>query len=154
MKSDFDFVNSPDFNDKSSKEMLEEFLDSCPVVSGDVYANFYGAYFPAMIKILPTSAKVFLWMVFNVELNNGRVIIQSLAVERLLKECEISRVAYFNSLRDLKKHNVIRGCRAVYYINPQFAWRGTYKHRRLFMEQYPYIQNERLTKNGTKTAEF
>lgn len=154
MKNDFEFGGAVEFGDKTTQEMLDEFLDSCPVVSDDVYANLYGGCFSAMSKILPRSVTVFLWMVFNCELNNGRIIIQSLAQKRLLKECGISQVTYFNCLRDLKKNNMIRGFRAVYYINPKFAWRGTHKHRQMFIEQYPYIQNERIMKNDIKTADF
>lgn len=150
MINEFELTGAAEFGGKTAEEILEEFYDSCPVVSDDVYANFYGAFFTAMTKILPTSAIVFLWMVFNCELNNGRIIIQSLTQKRLLKECGISQVTYFNCLRDLKKNNAIRGCRAVYHINPKFAWRGTHKHRQMFIEQYPYIQNERILKNDIK----
>lgn len=154
MNNDFEIAGQSEFCEKTAAELLEEFLDSCPVVSDDVYANFYGACFPAMMKLLPKSVSVFLWMAFNCELNNGRVIIQSLAQKRLLKECGISQVTYFSCLRDLKRNNAIRGCRAVYYINPRFAWRGNHKCRQLFIEQYPFIQNERLIKNDLKTTEF
>lgn len=150
MKNEFDFTGAAEFDGKTAEGMLNDFLDSCPVVSDDVYANLYGACFPAMSKILPKSFTVFLWMLFNCELNNGRIIIQSLAQKRLLKECGIPQVTYFNCLRDLKRNNMIRGFRAVYYINPKFAWRGTHKHRQMFIEQYPYIQNERVLKNDMK----
>lgn len=154
MKNDFEFAGPSEFDEKTPEELLEDFLDACPVVSDDVYVNFYGGCFPAMMKMLPTSAKVFLWMAFNVELNNGRVTIQSLAQKRLLKECGISQVSYFKCLQDLKKHGAIRGCRAVYYLNPKFVWRGAHKHRMMFIEQYPYIQNERLCRKGFKTTDF
>lgn len=150
MSNDFEITGQTEFGGKTAEELLEEFLDECPIVSEDAYVNFYGACFPAMMKILPTSMRVFLWMVFNCELNKGRVTIQSLTQKRLLKECEISQVAYFKSLRDLRKHNMIRGCRAIYYINPRFAWRGTHRDKMRFIEQYPYIQNERLTKSALK----
>lgn len=154
MSNDFEITGQTEFGSKTAEELLEEFLDECPIVSEDAYVNFYGACFPTMMKILPTSVKVFLWMVFNCELNKGRVTIQSLAQKRLLKECEISQVAYFKSLRDLRKHNMIRGCRAIYYINPRFAWRGTHKDKMRFIEQYPYIQNERLTKGVLNALEI
>lgn len=157
MNDGFEITGRSDFDSKTSEELLEEFMDECPIVSDDVYINFYGACFPAMMKILPTSMRIFLWMVFNCELNKGRVTIQSLTQKRLLKECGISQVAYFNCLRDLKKHNMIRGCRAIYYINPKFAWRGTHHNRQRFIEQYPLIQNKRLPKNNPndlKTTEF
>lgn len=154
MSNDFEITGQTEFGGKTAEELLEEFLDECPIVSEDAYVNFYGACFPAMMKILPTSVKVFLWMVFNCELNKGRVTIQSLTQKRLLKECEISQVAYFKSLRDLRKHNMIRGCRAIYYINPRFAWRGTHRDKMRFIEQYPYIQNERLTKGVLKALEI
>lgn len=143
-----------EFSGKTAQEILDEWLDECPIVSDGVYVNFYGASFTTFMKILPTSMKVFLWMVFNSELEKGRVTIQSLTQKRLLKECQISQVAYFKSLRDLKANNMIRGFRAVYFINPNFAWRGTHKNRMRFIEQYPYVQNERLTKNDIKTENF
>lgn len=146
MINEFETAGKAEFGGKTAEELLEEWLDECPVVADGVYVNFYGASFTSFMKILPTSMKVFLWMVFNSELEKGRVTIQSLAQKRLLKECGISQVAYFKCLRDLKKNNMIRGFRAVYYINPNFAWRGTHRNRLRFVEQYPYIQNERLPK--------
>jgi hypothetical protein len=146
MSNELEVIGQTEFGEKTAEELLEEFLDECPIVSEDVYANFYGGCFPAMMKILPTSVKVFLWMVFNCELNKGRVTIQSLTQQRLLKECGISQVAYFNCLRDLKKNNMIRGCRAIYFINPKFAWRGTHRDRIRFIDQYPFVQNERLAR--------
>lgn len=154
MINEFEVTGKAEFDNKTPEELLEEWLDECPIVSDGVYVNFYGASFTTFMKILPTSMKVFLWMVFNSELEKGRVTIQSLAQKRLLKECNISQIAYFKSLRDLKANNMIRGFRAIYYINPNFAWRGTHRNRLRFIEQYPYIQNERLTKNDTKTENF
>ena len=154
MNNDFEVTGKAEFENKTAEELLDEFLDGCPIVSDDVYVNFYGASFTAFMKILPTSMRVFMWMVFNSELDKGRVTIQSLTQKRLLKECNISQIAYFKSLRDLKANNMIRGFRAVYFINPRFAWRGSHKNRMRFIEQYPYIQNTRLTKNDLKTTEF
>jgi hypothetical protein len=154
MNNEFELMGKSEFSGKTAQEILDEWLDECPIVSDGVYVNFYGASFTTFMKILPTSMRVFLWMVFNSELEKGRVTIQSLAQKRLLKECNISQVAYFKSLRDLKKHNMIRGFRAVYYINPNFAWRGTHVNRMRFVNQYPYIQNARLSKNDIKSAIF
>lgn len=153
MNNEFDITGQSEFDNKTTEEMLEEFMNSCPV-SDDVYVNFYGASFLAMMKVLPTSVRVFMWMTYNCELNKNRVTIQSLTQKRLLKECGISQITYFNCLRDLKKHNVIRGCRAIYYINPKFAWRGTHQNRMKFIEQYPFIQNKRLPKNEFQTTDF
>jgi hypothetical protein len=154
MNNEFESMGKSEFSGKTAQEILDEWLDECPIVSDGVYVNFYGASFTTFMKILPTSMKVFLWMVFNSELEKGRVTIQSLTQKRLLKECQISQVAYFKCLRDLKANNMIRGFRAVYFINPNFAWRGTHKNRMRFIEQYPYVQNERLTKNAIKTENF
>lgn len=154
MNNDFEITGKAEFDDKTPDELLEEFLAGCPIISDDVYVNFYGACFTTFMKIKPTSMRVFLWMVFNSELEKGRVTIQSLAQRRLLKECNISQVAYFNSLQDLKANNMIRGFRAVYYINPRFAWRGTHRNRQRFIEQYPYIQNKRITKNDLGNDKF
>lgn len=145
MRNKNDFGIPPEFGGKTAEEELQEFLDECPVTD-DAYVNIYGAYYSVMRKILPTSKDVFLWMVFNTEPDRGRVTIQSLAQQRLLNELSISRVTYFNCLRDLKKHNVIRGFRAIYFINPRFAWKGSSKRRHAFMSQYPYIQNEPLSR--------
>lgn len=153
MRNKNDFKIPPEFGGKTAEEELEEFLNECPITE-DAYVNIYGAYYSVMRKILPTSKDVFLWMAFNSEPDRGRVTIQSLAQQRLLKELGISQVTYFNCLRDLKKHDVIRGFRAVYFINPKFAWRGSNRRRHQFMSQYPYVQNKRLTKNDLKTTEF
>lgn len=145
MRNNDDFKIPPEFGGKTAEEELEEFLNECPITE-DAYINIFGAYYSVMRKILPTSKDMFLWMVFNSEPDRGRVTIQSLAQERLLKELGISRVTYFSCLRDLKKHNVIRGFRAIYFINPRFAWKGSNKRRHAFMSQYPYIQNEPLNR--------
>lgn len=154
MNNDFEVTGKAEFDGKTAEELLEEFYDGCPIFSDDVYVNFYGACFTTFMKIKPASMRVFIWMVFNSELEKGRVTIQSLTQKRLLKECKISQVSYFTCLRDLKKHNMIRGFRAVYYINPRFAWRGTHRNRMRFIEQYPYIQNERITKKDLQNDEF
>ena len=154
MDNNFELTGKAEFDNKTPDELLEEFLDGCPIISDDVYVNFYGACFTTFMKIKPASMRVFLWMVFNSELEKGRVTIQSLAQKRLLKECNIYQIAYFNSLQDLKKNNMIRGFRAVYYINPRFAWRGTHRNRMRFIEQYPYIQNERITRKDLQNDGF
>jgi hypothetical protein len=143
MKNKNDFSIPPEFGGKTAEEQLDDFMDECPVTD-DAYVNFYGAYYSVMRKILPTSKDVLIWMVFNCEPDKGRVFIQSLTRNRLLKELGISQVTYFKCLRDLRKHDVIRGLNAIYYINPRFVWRGTNKRRLIFMSQYPHIQCDRL----------
>ena len=142
MRRKNDFGPSPEFSDKTAEEQLEEFMDECPVTE-DAYINFYGAYYSVMRKILPTSKDVLIWMAFNCEPDKGRVFIQSLTRDRLLRELKISLVTYFKCLRDLRDHDAIRGFNAIYYINPRFLWRGTNKRRLIFMSQYPYIQSDR-----------
>lgn len=153
MRNKNDFSIPPEFGGKTAEQRLAEFLDACPVTD-DAYINVYGAYYSVMNKILPTSRVVFIWLAFNSEADRGRVTIQSLAKERLLKECGISQVTYFKCLRDLKKYDVIRGFNAIYYINPKFTWKGSNKRRHIFMSEYPYIQNERLSRKDLKTTEF
>ena len=153
MRNKNDFSIPPEFGGMTAEERLEKFLEECPVTD-DAYINIFGAYYSVMGKILPTSRVVFIWLAFNSEPDRGRVIIQSLAQQRLLKECGISQVTYFKCLRDLKKHDVIRGFNAIYYINPKFAWRGGNKRRHIFMSEYPYIQNERLSRKEFKTTDF
>lgn len=142
MRKNNDLYPSPEFCDKTAEEQLEEFMDECPVTA-DAYINFYGAYYSVMRKILPTSKDVLIWMAFNCEPDKGRVFIQSLTRDRLLRELGISLVTYFKCLRDLRDHDAIRGFNAIYYINPRFVWRGTNKRRLIFMSQYPYIQSDR-----------
>lgn len=153
MRNIDDFEIPPEFGGKTAEEQLDEFLDECPMTD-DAYINFYGAYYSVMRKILPTSKDVLMWMAFNSEPDRGRVLIQSLAQKRLLKELGISQVTYFKCLRDLKKHDVIRGFNATYFINPKFTWRGSNKRRHIFMSQYSKLQRDRLSKNDIKTENF
>ena len=142
MKNEFEFETPVEFEEKTQEELLEEFMDECPATD-DTYINVFGAFYSVINKLRPTSIKIFMWMTFNCELDRGRVILQSLNQQRLLKELEISQVAYFKCLRDLKAHDVIRGGDAEYFINPRFMWRGTDKRRHRFAAKYPYIENEK-----------
>lgn len=142
MTNEFDFDVPSEFVEKDGGEMLEEFLDECPATE-DSYINVFGAYYSVLRLILPTSAKVLMWMAFNSELDKGRVIIQSKSLKRVLSELGISRTAYFNSIRDLKAYDVIRGYDAVFFLNPRYMWRGSDKRRHKFMARYPYIENEK-----------
>ncbi len=153
MVCEHEFNMPSEFVDKTAKEMLDEFLEECPATE-DSYINVFGAYYSVMKTLLPTSKNVLLWMAFNSELDRGRVIIQSINLERILAELGISRTAYFKSLRDLKEHDAIRGCDAEYFINPRFVWRGGDKRRHQFMAKYPYISNEKTANNDLKSAEF
>jgi hypothetical protein len=145
MINEHEFEMPNEFGEKTADELLNEFLEECPVTE-DSYINVFGAYYQVMTELLPTSRNVLVWMAFNSELDRGRVIIQSINLERILGELGISRTAYFKSLRDLKEHDVIRGGDAEYFINPRFVWRGSDKRRHKFMAKYPYIENEKPKK--------
>lgn len=153
MRNDFEFDVPDEFGERTAEELLAEFMDDCPATENS-YINFYGAYYSVMRKILPTSKDILMWMAFNSELDRGRIVIQSVNQERLLRELGISQITYFKCLRDLKRHNVIRGHSAVFHINPRFVWKGSDKRRHQFMSKYPYIENEKPSKNDLKTTEF
>lgn len=157
MRNDNEFDVPDEFGGRTAEELYDEFMDECPATE-DSYVNFYGAYYAVMRKILPTSKDVLMWMAFNCELDRGRVAIQSFNQVRLLRELGISQITFFKCLRDLKKHNVIRGCRAIYHINPRYVWKGSNRRRHEFMSRYPYIKNERPKKgeleNDIKTENF
>jgi hypothetical protein len=153
MINEHEFEMPNEFGEKTADELLNEFLEECPVTE-DSYINVFGAYYQVMTELLPTSRNVLVWMAFNSELDRGRVIIQSINLERILGELGISRTAYFKSLRDLKEHDVIRGGDAEYFINPRFVWRGSDKRRHKFMAKYPYIENVKTRNNELKTTEF
>lgn len=153
MRNEFEFDVPDEFGERTAEELLAEFMDDCPATENS-YINFYGAYYSVMRKILPTSKDILMWMAFNSELDRGRVVIQSVNQERLLRELGISQITYFKCLRDLKRHNVIRGHSAVFHINPRFVWKGSDKRRHQFMSKYPYIDNEKPSKNDVKMAEF
>lgn len=152
MDNGYEFDVPNEFDDKTSKEMIDEFLEECPATE-DSYINIFGAYYQVMKKILPVSMRVLMWMCFNSELDRGRVIIQSLNLKRLLSELEISRTSYFKSIKDLKEHDVIRGCECEYFLNPRYVWRGSDKRRHKFMAKYHYIDNGD-SENDIKTAEI
>lgn len=157
MKNDFEFEMPDEFGEKTADELLAEFMDECPATANS-YVSIYGAYYEIMRKILPTSKDILMWMAFNAEVDRGRVVIQSINQERLLRELGISQVAYFKCLRDLKNHNAIRGHSAVFHINPRYIWKGSDFRRHKFMAKYPYIENEipqkNMDKNDLKTTEF
>ncbi len=153
MINEHEFDMPSEFGEKTAKEMLAEFLEECPATE-DSYINIFGAFFSVVNSLLPTSIKVLMWMAFNSELDRGRVVIQSINLDRILSELKISRTAYFKSLRDLKAHDAIRGFDAEYYINPRFFWRGGDKRRHKFMSKYPYIKNGRVVEDEWKNDEF
>lgn len=142
MESNCEFDASVEFGEKTAEELINEFLDECPVTE-DTYVSYFGGYYSVMRKIKPSSKDVFMWMLFNSDLDRGRVVMQSLIMQRMLRELGMSEVTYFKCLRDLKKHDLIRGCNAEYFINPRFAWRGCEKRRRMFINKYPHVDNER-----------
>ena len=145
MKDDFEFEMPDDFGGKTADEILAEFMDECPATANS-YVSVYGAYYEIMRKILPTSKDVLMWMAFNSETDRGRVVIQSVNQERLLRELGISQVAYFKCLRDLKEHDAIRGHSAIFHINPRYIWKGSDSRRHKFMAQYYLIENEKPKK--------
>lgn len=147
MNNENDFEMPSEFGGKTAQEMVGEFLEECPATE-DSYINVFGAYYSIKIDLLPTSRMVLTWMAFNSELDRGRVVIQSINLERLLGELKISRTAYFKSLKDLKEHDAIRGGDGEYFLNPRFMWRGSDKRRRKFMTKYPYIENISPKRNG------
>lgn len=147
MRKDFDFDVPDEFGCKTAEELYEAFMDECPATE-DSYVNVYGAFYSVMRKILPTSKDILMWMAFNCELDRGRIAIQTFNQARLIRELGISQVSYFKCIKDLKEHDVIRGCRAIYHINPRYVWRGSNRRRLEFMSRYPYIKNERAVKEG------
>lgn len=140
-----DFDIPAEFGGKTDEELLQEFLDECPVTE-ESYINIYGGYHAVMSKLLPTSRNILIWMAFNSEIDRGRVVIQSDAQCRLLRELGVSLAAYYKSLKDLKENDAIRGVNARYYINPRFMWKGCDKRRKDFLKRYPAIRNERAVK--------
>lgn len=142
MRNVNDFEIPTEFSGKTDEELLQEFLDECPVTS-DAYISVYGEYFSVMGSLLPTSRNVLIWLTFNCEIDRGRVVVQSDAQQRLLRELGISLVTYYKCLRDLKEHNAIRGVNARYYVNPRLMWKGGDKRRREFLKRYPTIRNEK-----------
>ena len=153
MRSDSEFEVQSDFGGKTAEELYREFLDECPMTK-HAYVNYYGAYYAIMRKILPTSKDILLWMAFNCEIDRGRIIMQSLNMQRLLDELRIPRATYFKCLRDLKRHDAIRGYDAIYHINPNFVWRGTDKRRHNFIAKYPYLKNQESIEDEWKNDEF
>ena len=105
MDRGYEFDAPNEFSEKTAEQMLDEFLEECPATE-DSYINVFGAYYPVMRSLLPTSRNVLTWMAFNSELDRGRVVIQSKNLQRILLELGISRTAYFKSLKDLKEHQI------------------------------------------------
>ena len=153
MKDIEEFEVQDEFDGKTAEELYEEFLNECPMTK-DAYINYYGAYYSVMRKIYPTAKDILLWMAFNCEIDRGRIIMQSLNLERLLKELNIPRTTYFKCLRNLKQHDAIRGYDAIYHINPRFVWRGTDKRRKSFITKYPYLKNEKPVEDEWDNGDF
>lgn len=146
MISGYEFDTPNEFSEKTAEQMLNEFFEECPATE-DSYINVFGAYYPVMKVLLPTSRNVLTWMAFNSELDRGRVVIQSKNLQRILCELGISRTSYFKSLKDLKEHDAIRGGEGEFFINPRLMWKGGDKRRHKFIAKYPYIENEKPKKS-------
>ena len=142
MRNDFEFDVPTEFGGKTDEELLQEFLDECPVTE-DSYVSVYGGYYSVMQKLLPTSRNILMWMAFNCEVDRGRVVMQSDAQQRMCRELGISLVTYYKCLKDLKENNAIRGANARYFINPKFFWKGGDKRRKDFLRRYPLVRNEK-----------
>ena len=142
MRNDFEFDVPAEFGGKTDEELLQEFLDECPVTE-DSYVSVYGGYYSVMQKLLPTSRNILMWMAFNCEVDRGRVVMQSDAQQRMCRELGISLVTYYKCLKDLKENNAIRGANARYFINPKFFWKGGDKRRKDFLRRYPLVRNEK-----------
>lgn len=157
MINEYEFDVPNEFDGKTAKEMINEFLDECPATE-DSYINVFGAYYQVMKKIMPSSMRVLMWMSFNSELDRGRVVIQSLNLKRIISELEISKACYYKSISDLKEHDVIRGGEGEYFINPRYVWKGGDKRRHKFMAKYPFIEScdtvMGSSKNDIKTENF
>lgn len=142
MRNENEFDFPAEFGGKSEEELLEEFMDEC-TVSADSYISVYGGYFDIMKELSSAEKDVFMWMVFNCEIDKGRIALQTFAVERLLKELGIALVTYYKCLGNLKTKNCIRGAKAKYYINPRMAWRGCDARRKKFVSRYSGIRNSK-----------
>jgi hypothetical protein len=79
------------------------------------------------------------WLTFNCDVNSGRVVVQSHALKDAMSETKMSLQTYYKSMNILKELDVIKGGKAVYYINPTYAWKGTADIRNRFMRIYPKL---------------
>lgn len=137
-----DFEMPAEFSGKSEEELLEEFLNDCPVTE-ESYISIYGGYYSVMKKLTSAAKNVLVWMTFNSELDRGRVVMQSINLQRLIKELEITEQTYYKSIALLKENDAIRGGGAKFYINPRFMWKGSDGRRRKFLNRYYGIVNKK-----------
>jgi hypothetical protein len=137
-----DFEMPAEFSGKSEEELLEEFLNDCPVTE-ESYISIYGGYYSVMKKLTSAAKNVLVWMTFNSELDRGRVVMQSINLQRLIKELEITEQTYYKSIASLKENDAIRGGDGKYYINPKFMWKGSDTRRRKFLNRYYGIVNKK-----------
>ena len=63
-----DFEMPAEFSGKSEEELLEEFLNDCPVTE-ESYISIYGGYYSVMKKLTSAAKNVLVWMTFNSELD-------------------------------------------------------------------------------------
>ena len=133
--NDFDLADT-EFDDRSVEELYEEFLGTREPAKGE-FIYYYGGYFNVMKELTGSSMLLLTWLTFNCEVNTGRVVVQSFAQKEAMKELGINTATYYNSLRQLKNLDIIRGTNAIYYVNPNCAWKGTADKRTRFLKLYP-----------------
>lgn len=127
-----------EFDDRTGEELYEEFL-GVQERSKNEFVYFYAAILDVMSSLTGAAYNLLTWLTFNCDVNSGRVVIQSHALKDALSETKISLQTYYKSMNILKELDVIKGGKAVYYINPTYAWKGTADIRNRFMRIYPKL---------------
>ena len=124
-----------EFDDRSVDEMYAEFLGKV-VKPRDEFVYYYGKYYNIMTELTGAAMNLLTWLTFHCEVNTGRVRVQSDTLKDALQELKITLGTYYKALALLREKGIIKGSKAKFYINPEFAWKGTAEMRNKFMRIY------------------
>ena len=134
---DFEQLDA-EFYGKTGAEAYAEFLGKIEK-SKDEFIYYYGNYYNVMRELTGAAKDLLAWLTFHCEVNTGRVFVQSMTQGNALKELGITLGTYYKALSLLKSKGIIKGSKAVYYVNPTFAWKGTGDMRAKFVRIYPNL---------------
>lgn len=136
--NEFEF-SVEEFEGIDGEAMYEEFLMGLRK-SGESYISIYDSYVDVMLDLSPTTVHLLTMLTFSSEINTGRIILQSQALEILLKKLGMAKSTFYRGIKELKGKGIIKGKNAKYYLNPRFVWKGTNEARSGYLKIYPTLK--------------
>lgn len=131
-----EFYDIPEeFDPVSSQERIDAFFNN-EELECDRYAMFFGSLSNAMIGSSSATERVLRELAFRMEIDKGRVIIQSEVLTLITKKYRMARSTFYRSIEFLKENNVLKQSGRTYFLNPMMIWRGSNKRRSEFFKIY------------------